>query len=108
VRQLPLGGWDEWYVFPDQRRLPKLHVFVNYGNFTPNPHPDLSTLNPTWDRVAAREAQRHSMEQTERFWKQIGEAKPTAFLAEGDALSCVIGSETLFARVLALTALGAA
>jgi len=107
VRQLPLKTWDEWYVFTERRVLPEIHVFVNDGNFTPDPMPPLRDLEPTWDRMAAGEDRRLVVEQAEWFWHQLLAVQPAAFLAEGDTLTCVIASETLFASVLAVVGRGA-
>ena len=107
VPQLPLDQWDEWYVLAERRVLPALHVFVNYGNFTPDPEPPLRHLEPTWDRIAAVEEQRLAKEQAERFWHQLLAVQPAAFLAQGDTLTCVIASETLFTKVLAVVGRGA-
>ena len=96
--QLPTGEWDEWYVLDAPRRLGGLHVFVNYGDFTPSPAP-LGGLDPTWDRVAAGQTLRHSQERAERFWTQLLSLRPRAYLAEADTLTCVTNDDTLFAAV---------
>jgi hypothetical protein len=97
---LPTCEWDEWYVFDVRRELPKVDVFVNDGGFTPSPAP-LGPLDPTWDRDAAEEAFRFENERAERFWCQLLSIRPIAFLAEGDALTCVTRDDELFDKVLA-------
>ena len=83
-----------------------VHIFVNDGIFTPDPRPALRELEATWDRITALEAQRLAMEHAEWFWHQPCSVQPAAFLARGDALTCVIASEPLFALVLAVVERG--
>jgi hypothetical protein len=100
VETLPIGEYDEWYVFESQRVLPELHVFVNYLDFTPSPAP-LAEADPTWDRLAAEEALRYTRERAESFWRQLLSIRPKTFLAEGETLTCVTNDERLVPNVLA-------
>jgi hypothetical protein len=97
---LPTCGWDEWYVLDVRRELPELDVFVNYGGLTPSSAP-LGPLDPTWDRGAAEERVRFETERAEQFWCQLLSIRPIAFLAEGDALTCVTCDDRLLDEVLA-------
>lgn len=98
---LPLAGWDECYVLDALKALPTVEVFVNYGDFNPNPDRQIEPQGPGWDRLGAEEALRHSLERTERFWAQLVGLDATSYLAENDAMICVTKDVAAFDRALA-------
>jgi hypothetical protein len=97
---LPLGEWDEWYVFDAPPELSEIEVFVNYGDFSPDPDRRLGPQGIGWGRRGAEEALRFSLERTERFWSQLEAMSPEAFLAENDAMICVTRDAGAFARAV--------
>jgi hypothetical protein len=76
---LPLGEWDEWYVFEEMPSARSPEVFINYGEFSLRPDP-----GNEWQQAAL-----------ERFWGQLAEWLPESYLAEGDNLICVTRAEWL-------------
>jgi hypothetical protein len=76
---LPLGEWDEWFVFKDFKSMRSPEVFVNYGGFSLCPEP-----GNDWQQVTV-----------ERFWRQIVDWGPESYLAEGDNLICVTRGQTV-------------
>jgi hypothetical protein len=98
LEQLPLAGWDEWYVFDERSELRELEVFVNDAGFHPDPsQPD---TDATWCRRLFGEALRQQRERAESFWCQLQRLQPLAYLASGDTLTCVTRDDNLAARVL--------
>jgi hypothetical protein len=74
---LPLGGWDEWFVFEEMPAKRSPEVFVNYGGFSLRSDPENE-----WQQAAL-----------ERFWGQLAEWWPESYLAEGDKLICITRAE---------------
>jgi len=72
---LPLGEWDEWFVFEEMPSVRSPEVFINYGGFSLRPY-----LENEWQQAAL-----------ERFWGQLAEWWPESYLAEGDNLICLRG-----------------
>lgn len=102
MNDLPLAGWDEWYVISEKRALatlPVLEVFVNDSAFTPY----ALEAGPEWEWDP--QTIRLSEERTERFWRQLATVRPLAFLADGfQGLTCVLNNEKLFERVIDVVA----
>lgn len=71
VRQLPQGGFDEWYIFREPTRFEEVEVFVNYEKFT----------------LRSRSAGDGGMQ--DRFWEQMGRVQPESFIADGLSLVVV-------------------
>jgi hypothetical protein len=76
-RPLPLGEWDEWFVFEEVPPVRSAEVFINYGGFSLKPDPENE-----WHQATL-----------ERFWGQIAEWRPESYLAEGDNLICITRAE---------------
>jgi hypothetical protein len=93
VNAIPNDQFDEWYIFPQKRKLPPIEVFINYGVFSLG---DPTKLFSSWD--AAMIADRYH--QQERFWEQLLQLAPESYLAEGERLIFVTRDQTLF-RVVA-------
>lgn len=74
---LPLGEWDEWFVFEEMPCVQSPEVFINYGGFSLQPDP-----KDQWQQAML-----------ERFWGQLAEWWPESHLAEGDNLICVTRAE---------------
>jgi hypothetical protein len=102
-KELPYGGWDEWYIFDTPTDLGTSHlaenifevpqeqghisVFVNYG----------FALHPT----------ERSEGLVTLFWQQLERIRPESYIADNDYLSFVSMNRSLFARVRdAVKALG--
>jgi hypothetical protein len=89
-RSLPLGEWDEWFVFEELPAVHSLEVFVNYGGFSLRPVP-----RNEWQQAAL-----------ERFWGQLTEWLPESYLAEGDNLICVTRAEMLIPALVRFFGVG--
>jgi hypothetical protein len=97
VKDLPTGGYDEWYV---DATLPvgfEPQVFINYGGFSlRSPDYIVDELRPTWDRQGAQVERDRILEQQAQFWSQLERLRPTGYLAEGDLLIYVARDTRLF------------
>ncbi len=92
VEKLPLGGYDEWYVFDapmdlgelcdgnpfdTPQKVRRVQVFINYGGF--------NLWDPVYDTLIAL------------FWKQLEWINPESYLADGsDYLIFVSRNKNLF------------
>ena len=97
---MPYDQYDEWYIFPEFRKLQPLEVFVNYGIFSlADERPRLEALleaNPTLERNGFEVR----IQMQERFWQQLDQLKPTSCLAEGDWFNFATLDESQFTKVL--------
>jgi hypothetical protein len=79
TESLPLGEWEECFVFKELPPVRSPEVFINYGGFSLRPDP-----RNEWQQATL-----------ERFWGQVAEWSPESYLAEGDNLICVTRAATL-------------
>ena len=100
--QLPIAGYDEWYIFETESDLTAVEVFVNYGGWTlqklADPRDELKA-NPTWDRVAAEAGMRQDSDLKGRFWNQLKKHRPLSLVADGDWFNLVTRDPSLFEEV---------
>ncbi len=96
ANQLPLGEYDEWYVFAERQPLGEHEVFVNYCGFSlTDTELMVQKLDPTWCKESAVELAGVCRAQQERFWNQLGLIRPESYLAEGDFAICVTRNEAI-------------
>lgn len=77
LRQLPQGGFDEWYIFREPARFEEVEVFVNYEKFT------------------LREESAGDGAMQDRFWEQVNRLRPESFLADGFPLVVVTANPSV-------------
>jgi hypothetical protein len=71
---LPIAGWDEWYVISEQRIPFPPKVFVSYTNFSLAPG----------ETSADKESFRFASQLLEDFWSQLATFKPLSFIADNE------------------------
>jgi hypothetical protein len=96
---LPLGEYDEWYVFSQNTIVENPERFVNYGGFSIEP-PHPTHLNAGWDRDMHEGQLEAVRELQSRFWSQIEAINPLSYLAEGDNLIVVTADGPLFTTIV--------
>ena len=78
------------YFFNASFQLSEVHVFVNYGGFSlKDPSYLLENLDPTWDKILARESYDREVEMQNNFWNQLNLINPESYIADGDNFICV-------------------
>ncbi len=86
-------GYDEWYVFPEERRLNP--VFEGYYfEFKPDAGEILVFVN--WFAFVLHDPEPYMPDILDRFWDQLRSIGPAAFIADGrDCLTLVCRDEAI-------------
>ncbi|MGB7538054.1 MAG: hypothetical protein WBM17_05915 [Anaerolineales bacterium] len=81
---LPHDQYDEWYIYPNRKKIDPPEVFIHYGGFRL--------------RYYAADIEMHGL--LERFWLQMERLQPDSYLAEGDSLIFVTRVPDLYENAL--------
>ena len=79
--ELPVGGWDEWYVFDDEPEPVELKAYVNYQGFSP--------VSFGW------------VEELSAFWDQALRMHPLHIIGDGLHMYLITRDKALYGRVCA-------
>ena len=81
ANQLPVGGWDEWYVFEGELEPLELKAYVNFCGFSP--------ISFGW------------VEELGAFWDQALQIRPLHIIGDGEHMYLITRDKALFGRVCA-------
>ena len=77
---LPIGEYDEWYLFKELKEFTIQQTFINYAGF--------SLANKEFDQHLVRE-----------FWKQLDFANPSKFMAQNGKFIFITKIQPEFERI---------
>lgn len=90
ANEIPCDQFDEWYVFSRPTRLANVEVFVNYAGFSPvDPAELFKDERQTICGMTAGAFLSARLAERQRFWCQLEQIAPEAYLADGALLVLV-------------------
>ena len=81
ANELPVGGWDEWYVFEEEPEFVELTAYVNYYEFSP--------ASFGWAEALSA------------FWDQVHQIRPLHIIGDGSYLYLITRDKAVYGRVCA-------